>query len=160
SLNQPVLLVFEDLHWIDEETQAFLNLLVDSIATSRILLLVSYRPDYSYRWGNKTYCTQLRLDPIGHESAQEMLTALIARDPSVACLKRLIIDRTQGNPFFMEEAVQSLFEDGVLRGNGTVKLAKSMNAVKVSATVQTILASRIDRLSGDEKKLLQTLAVV
>ena len=77
SLNQPLIVVFEDLHWIDSETQALLNLLVDCIATARILLLVNYRPEYHHQWGNKTYYTQLRLDPLGRESADEMLAALL-----------------------------------------------------------------------------------
>jgi predicted ATPase len=89
-----------------------------------------------------------------------MLTALLGDGKDLVPLKRLIIERTEGTPFFMEEMVQVLFEDGVLQRNGTVKLAKSMNAVKVPATVQAILASRIDRLPPDEKELLQTLAVI
>src|SRR5271168_2009371 len=160
SLNQPLMVIFEDLHWIDEATQEFLNLLADSIGTARILLLVNYRPEYSHQWNSKTYYTQLRLDPLGKESAEGMLSALLGDGKDLLPLKRLIIERTEGNPFFMEEIVQVLFEDGVLQRNGTVKLAKSMRAVKVPATVQAILASRIDRLPREERELLQTLAVI
>ena len=160
SLNQPLMVIFEDLHWIDEQTQELLNLLADSIGTAKILLLVSYRPEYSHHWNSKTYYTQLRLDPLGKERAEEMLAALLGEGKDLIPLKRLIIERTDGTPFFMEEIVQALFEDGVLYRNGTVKLAKSMNAVKVPATVQAILASRIDHLPPDEKELLQTLAVI
>jgi class 3 adenylate cyclase/predicted ATPase len=160
SLNQPLMVVFEDLHWIDEQTQELLNLLADSIGTAKILLLVNYRPEYSHQWNSKTYYTQLRLDPLGKESADEMLSALLGDGPELEPLKRLIIERTEGTPFFMEEIVQSLFEDGVLVRNGAVKLAKSMNAVKVPATVQGVLAARIDRLPPEEKELLQTLAVL
>ena len=160
SLKQPLMMIFEDLHWIDEETQALLNLLADSIGTAKFLLLVNYRPEYSHQWNNKTYYTQLRLDPLGKESAGEMLTALLGDGKDLVPLKRLIIERTEGTPFFMEETVQSFFEDGVLQRNGVVKLVKSMSAVKVPATVQAILASRIDRLRPDEKELLQTLAVI
>jgi class 3 adenylate cyclase/predicted ATPase len=160
SLNQPLIVIFEDLHWIDEQTQELLNLLADSIATAKILLLVNYRPEYSHQWNSKTYYTQLRLDPLDRESADEMLTALVSEGKDLAPLKRLIIERTEGNPFFVEEIVQALFEDGVLRRNGAVKLAKPMNSVKVPATVQTVLASRIDRLSPEDKELLQTLAVL
>jgi AAA ATPase domain/Adenylate and Guanylate cyclase catalytic domain len=77
SLNQPLMLIFEDLHWIDEETQALLNLLADSIGTARVLLLANYRPEYSHQWGSKTYYTQLRLDPLGKESAEDMLSSLL-----------------------------------------------------------------------------------
>jgi class 3 adenylate cyclase len=160
SLNQPLMVIFEDLHWIDEATQELLNLLADSIATAKFLLLVNYRPEYSHQWNSKTYYTQLRLDPLGKESADGMLSALLGDGKDLLPLERLIIERTEGTPFFMEEMVQALFEDGVLQRNGTVRLVKSMNAVKVPMTVQAILASRIDRLPPEEKELLQTLAVI
>jgi class 3 adenylate cyclase/predicted ATPase len=160
SLNQPLMVIFEDLHWIDEQTQELLNLLADSIGTAKFLLLVNYRPEYSHQWNSKTYYTRLRLDPLGKESAAEMLSALLGDGKDLMPLKRLIIERTEGTPFFMEEIVQALFEDGVLQRNGAVRLAKSMNAVKVPATVQAVLASRIDRLPAEEKELLQTLAVL
>jgi len=160
SLSQPLIVIFEDLHWIDSETQALLNLLVDGIATARILLLVNYRPEYHHQWGSKTYYSQLRLDPLGKESAQELLTALMGDEESTLPLKRLIIERTEGNPFFMEEMVQSLVEQGVLARNGAVKLVKPLNEIHVPPTVQAILTSRIDRLPAAEKELLQTLAVL
>ncbi len=160
SLNQPLIVEFEDLHWIDGETQTLLNLLVDGIATARILLLVNYRPEYHHQWGSKTYYSQLRLDPLGKESAQELLTALMGDDESILPLKRLIIERTEGNPFFMEEIFQSLVEQGALARNGAAKLVKPLNEIRVPPTVQAILASRIDRLPAAEKELLQTLAVL
>jgi tetratricopeptide (TPR) repeat protein len=160
SLNQPLMVMFEDLHWIDEQTQELINLLADSIATARILLLVNYRPEYSHQWGSKTNYTQLRLDPLEQETAEEMLSSMLGDDKDLAPLKRLIIERTDGTPFFIEEIVQALFEDLVLQRNGTVKLAKSLNTVKVPTTVQAVLASRIDRLHSAEKELLQTLAVI
>ena len=160
SLNQPLMLIFEDLHWIDQDTQALLNLLADSIATARILLLVDYRPEYSHLWSNKTYYTQLRLDPLGKESADEMLESLLGDSADLDPLKRLIIDKTEGNPFFMEEMVQVLLEDGALVRNGSVKLARPLSDLKIPPTVQAILASRIDRLPANQKDLLQTLAVI
>ncbi len=160
SLNQPLMVIFEDLHWIDDETQAFLNLLADSIATTKTLLLVNYRPEYSHQWNNKTYYTQLRLDPLGEESAEEMLSALLGDGKDLAPLKRLIIERTEGNPFFMEETVLVLFDEGALKRNGAVKLTQPLNQLKIPPTVQAILASRIDRLAADHKDLLQTLAVI
>ena len=161
SLNQPLMVIFEDLHWIDEETQAVLNLLADSIGTARLLLLVNYRPEYTHGWGNKTYYTQLRLDPLGKDSAEEMLTALLGEDIEVRPLKRLIIQRTGGNPFFMEETFQVLLDEGALRRDGAaVRLTKALGDLKIPPTVQAILAARIDRLPTDEKDLLQTLAVL
>src|SRR6202044_2424021 len=97
SLNHPLIVIFEDLHWIDEETQGLLNLLADSIGSAKILLLVNYRPEYHHEWGSKTYYTQLRLDPLGKESADEMLSALLGNGPDIQSLKRVIIERTEGN---------------------------------------------------------------
>ena len=171
SLNQPLLIVFEDLHWVDNETQEFLDLLADGIATARVLLLVNYRPEYRHNWGSRSYYTQLRLDPLGKESAEEMLGALFgeqaaAKDGAttrngLGVLKRFIIEKTQGNPFFMEEMVQALFDQGaLLRNGGGVTAAKTVAEIKIPATVQGILASRIDRLAAEDKELLQTLAVI
>jgi predicted ATPase/class 3 adenylate cyclase len=160
SLSQPLIVVFEDLHWIDGETQALLNLLVESIGNAKILLLVNYRTEYTHQWNSKTYYTQLRLDPLGRENARDMLDAVLGDGVELAPLKRLIIDKTEGNPFFMEEMVQVMFDEGSLARNGTVKLAKSLSQLKIPPTVQAILASRIDRLPPDEKDLLQTLAVL
>ena len=160
SLNQPLIVIFEDLHWVDEESQGFLNLLADSIGTARILMLVNYRPEYSHQWNSKTYYTQLRLDPLGKESADEMLSALLGDGTEVRPLKRLIIEKTEGNPFFMEETVQVLLDEGALVRNGTIKLTKPLSELKIPPTVQAILAARVDRLAPDHKDLLQTLAVI
>src|ERR1700734_3375631 len=160
SLKQPLILIFEDLHWIDEGSRTLLNLLADSIGTARVLMLVNYRPEFIHNWGNKTYYTQLRLDPLGAESAEEMLDALLGTDAQLAALKKLVAEKTEGNPFFMEEIVQSLFEQGALLRNGTVKLAKSLSSIQIPPTVQAVLASRIDRLPPREKDLLNTLAVI
>ena len=141
SLNQPLMVIFEDLHWIDEATQEFLNLLADSIGTAKILLLVNYRPEYSHQWNSKTYYTQLRLDPLGKESADEMLSALLGDGVAVAPLKRLIIEKTEGNPFFMEETVQVLLDEGALVREGTaVRLTRPLGELKIPPTVQGILA--------------------
>jgi len=160
SLNQPLIVIFEDLHWIDEQTQDFLNLLAESIGTARILLLVNYRPEYSHHWSNKTYYMQLRLDPLNRESAEELLSALIGDAVELAPLKRRIVETTEGNPFFIEEMVQALLEEGVLVRNGAVRVTRSLSQVRVPPTVQGILASRIDRLAPPEKEFLQTLAVL
>ena len=161
SLNQPLMVIFEDLHWIDEATQEFLNLLADSIGTARILLLVNYRPEYSHQWNSKTYYTQLRLDPLGKESADEMLTALLGDEKDLIALKRLITEKTEGNPFFMEETVQVLLDEGALvRDGAAVKLTRLLNTLKIPPTVQGILAARIDHIPADAKELLQTLAVL
>lgn len=160
SLNQPLMLIFEDLHWIDEETQALLNLLADSISTSKLLLLVSYRPEYLNQWGSKSYYTQLRLDPLSREAAEQMLSALVGVGEDLIPLKRLIIERAEGNPFFIEETVQMLLDVGALVGNGSIKLTKTFDELNIPLTVEAILASRIERLPLEEKELLQTMAVI
>jgi class 3 adenylate cyclase len=161
SQMQPLLLVFEDLHWIDAETQAMLDSVVESLPTAQLLLLVNYRPEYQHTWGSKTYYTQLRLDPLPPASADEFLHALLGDDPSLLPLKPLLIARTEGNPFFLEESVRALVETGVLVGAlGAYHLARPLDGLQVPATVQAVLAARIDRLAPEEKWLLQTAAVV
>jgi class 3 adenylate cyclase/tetratricopeptide (TPR) repeat protein len=160
SLNQPLMVVFEDLHWIDNQTQSLLNMLVDSVGTARILLLVNYRPEYRHEWGNRTYYSQLRLDPLGRESAEEMLNSFLGDGAELAPLKRLIIERTEGNPFFIEEIYQSLLDEGALVRNGAIKLTQPLRDLRIPATVLAILSSRIDRLPAAGKELLQTLAVI
>src|SRR5215470_4839893 len=158
---QPLLLMFENLHWIDTETQAVLDSLVKSLPTARLLLLVNYRPEYQHGWGNKTYYTQLRLDPLPPASADAFLHALLGDDPSLAPLTPLLIARTQGNPFFLEESVRTLVETGVLvGGRGAYRLAQPLNTLQVPATVQALLAARIDRLPPEDKRLLQTAAAI
>src|SRR5262245_48443315 len=158
---QPLLLVCEDLHWIDAETQALLDSMVESLPTARLLLLVNYRPEYQHGWGSKTYYTQLRLDPLPPASADEFLHALLGDDPSLAALTPLLIARTEGNPFFLEESVRTLVETGGLVGEaGAYRLARPLEVLQVPATVHAVLAARIDRLPPEEKRLLQTAAVI
>ena len=158
---QSLLLVFEDLHWIDSETQALLDSLVESLPTTRLLLLVNYRPEYHHGWGSKTYYTQLRLDPLPPASAGEVLQALLGDDASLEPLKPLLIGRTEGNPFFLEESVRTLVDTGVLVGApGAYRLAQALPAIQMPATVQAVLAARIDRLPSADKRLLQTAAVI
>jgi class 3 adenylate cyclase/tetratricopeptide (TPR) repeat protein len=160
SLDQPLLLIFEDLHWVDAETEALLNLMADSLGTARILMMVNYRPEYRHNWGNKTYYTQLRLDPLGQNNAAELLSGLLGDDAELGPLRATIIERTEGNPFFMEEMVQVLFDQGVLARNGRVSLAKPLASIQIPPTVKGILAARIDKLSARDKDLLQTLSVI
>ena len=161
SLRQPLLLVFEDLHWIDAETQALLDSLVEALPPARILLLVNYRPEYTHGWGNKSYYTQLRLDPLADQNAEELLSGLLGSDSSIRPLTALLVQRTEGTPLFLEESVRSLVETGALVGErGAYRLAQPVAEIRVPATVQTVLAARIDRLEPEEKRLLQTAAVI
>jgi class 3 adenylate cyclase/tetratricopeptide (TPR) repeat protein len=156
---QPLLLIFEDLHWIDSETQALLDDLVENLGSARILLLATYRPEYQHGWGGKTYCGQIRLDALPAESAGKLLDALLGDDPALAPLKQLLVKR--GNPFFLEETVRTLVETKALEGaGGSYRLTRPVDAIQVPATVQVMLASRVDRLSSEDKRLLQVAAVV
>jgi tetratricopeptide (TPR) repeat protein len=161
SQRQPLVLVFEDLHWIDNETQAFLDSFVENLPAARILLLVNYRPSYKHRWANKTYYTHLRLDPLPPNRAGELLEHLLGADSALGSLKQHLIERTEGNPFFLEESVRTLAETNVLiGGKGAYKLARDGAAIRIPKTVQAVLADRIDRLPPDEKHVLQTAAVI
>jgi tetratricopeptide (TPR) repeat protein len=158
---QPVLAIFDDLHWIDSESQAFLDGLVESLPTARIFLLVNYRPEYRHGWGSKTYYAQIRLDPLSPPTAGELLQALVGDDPGARSLKSRLIERTEGNPFFLEESVQALVETGVLVGErGAYRPRRPAESIQVPPTVQAVLAARIDRLPSDEKRLLQSAAVI
>jgi tetratricopeptide (TPR) repeat protein len=156
---QPLLLIVEDLNWIDAETQALLDGLVESLPTAPLLLLVNYRPEYEHRWGSKTYYSQLRLDALPPESAGELLRALLGDDPGLGPLGPLLVER--GNPFFIEESVRALVETGALVGeHGAYRLTRPIEAIEVPATVQVILAARIERLAPEDRRLLQTASVI
>src|SRR5438552_6762895 len=158
---QPVVVVFEDLHWIDAETQALVDALVESLPAARVLLLVNYRPEYQHAWGGKTEYRPLRIDPLPVASAHELLDAVLGHDSTVQPLKALLIQRTEGTPFFLEESVRTLVETKVLLGDrGSYRLLKSVDAIEVPATVKALLAARIDRLRPEEKAVLQAAAVI
>jgi tetratricopeptide (TPR) repeat protein len=158
---QPLLVVFEDLHWIDGETQTLLDSLVESLPAARLLLLVNYRPEYSHAWGAKTYYRQIRIDPLPPESADELLEALLGPGVALGPLKRLLVERTDANPLFLEESVQALVETGALAGDrGAYRLTRPVEHLKIPGTVQAILAARIDRLGPESKRLLQAAAVI
>ena len=161
SRRQSVILVFEDLHWVDSETQAVLDALVESLPSHRVLLLVSYRPEYQHAWTGKTYYAQLRLDPLSSEDAHALLDRLLGCEAATAALKDALIVRTGGNPFFLEESVRTLVETGALGGaGGDYQLAFSDGEIRVPPTVQAVLAARIDRLPPGDRELLQMAAAI
>jgi class 3 adenylate cyclase/tetratricopeptide (TPR) repeat protein len=154
-----VLLIVEDLHWIDGETQALLDGLVDRLGSASLLLLVNYRPEYRHAWGGKTYYSQISLEVLPVASAGELLDALLGDEPGLAPLKQLLVKR--GNPFFLEETVRTLVETKVLAGErGRYRLTQPVHAIQVPASVQAMLAARIDRLPAEDKRLLQVASVI
>jgi predicted ATPase/class 3 adenylate cyclase len=160
SVRQPVIVIFEDLQWIDTETKTFLDLLVDSVASASILLLFNCRPEYRDEWGGKSYYSRLRLDPLDDSNVGELLDVLLHDTSGFTALKRLVVEQSEGNPLFIEEIIQTMFDLGLIDRNGSVKMEDRLAQIHIPSTVQGVLASRIDRLPAAEKSLLQTLAVI
>src|SRR5262245_41125884 len=134
---RPLLLIFEDLHWIDGETQALLDTLVESLPAAHLMLLVNYRPAYSHGWGSKTYYRQLRIDPLPPETADELLDALLGTDATLDALKQVLVARTEANPLFLEESVRSLVETEALVGEHCAyRLTRPTERLAIPATVQ------------------------
>ncbi|WP_349607727.1 adenylate/guanylate cyclase domain-containing protein [Cupriavidus sp. DF5525] len=161
SQNQPVLLLFEDLQWLDSETEAFIDELVEHVPGARILLLVNYRQDYGHDWERLPCYIQLHLEPLGQTDALGLLTTLLGDHPTLGALKQLILAKTEGNPFFMEEVVRTLAEAGIVLGEpGSYRTETAPVSLHIPTTVQGVVASRIDRLPQAQKELLQTLAII
>jgi class 3 adenylate cyclase/tetratricopeptide (TPR) repeat protein len=161
SENQPLCLMFEDLHWIDAETQTFLEMLLESVPAARILLLVNYRPEHENRWAGKSYFSQMRVDPLPVASADELLDKLLGPGAELLPIKKRLIEATQGNPLFLEESVRSLIESGALdQVSGHWRPVGSLPADFVPRTIEALLAARIDRLRPELKELLQCASVI
>jgi len=161
SQAQPLCVVFEDLQWIDSETQALLDSFVLHIADASVLLLVSYRPDYRHSWASTSYYTQLSVHPLARQEAEALLRTMLGDERQVEPLKQLLIEQTRGNPFFLEESVRMKIEDGALVGErGDYRLMKPIETLRVPASVEAVLAARIDRLAPRDKALLQAASVI
>jgi len=161
SQRQPLALVFEDLHWIDGETQALLDSLVESMPSCPMLLLVNYRPEYRHGWGSRAHYTQLRIDPLEETGAEELLTSLLGEGPDLAELKHRLLKASEGNPLFLEESVRILVDTGVLSGaRGAYRMLRRPDEIEIPASVAAIIAARIDRLGAAEKTVLQLGAVI
>ncbi len=158
---QPVLVVVEDLHWVDSETQALLDTLVESLPAARIVLLVSSRPEHHHGWGTRSYYTHLRIQPLPLQNAEELLGTLLGGDASLRPLVARLCEWTEGNPFFLEESVHALVETRAIAGEpGAYRLAGALPAAAVPATVEEVLAARIARLPSDARALLQSAAAI
>jgi transcriptional regulator with AAA-type ATPase domain/tetratricopeptide (TPR) repeat protein len=161
SRRRPLVLAVEDGHWLDSESQALLDTLVEGLPTARLLLVVTYRPEYRHRWGSYSYYTQLRVDPLHPTSAREFVHGLIGERPSLTDLPQRLVEWTAGNPLFLEEMVRSLAETGTLVGErGAYDLVTSVTSLRVPGSVEDVLAGRIDRLRERERALLQSAAVI
>jgi len=158
---QPVVVIFEDLHWYDFLTLGLLNELVVRAQDARLLLVATYRPDFRDAWRNRPNYRQLHLDPLASESLAALLEALLGSSPNLQNLKSFLMQRASGNPFFVEEIVRALVDTGVIDGaRGNYRLAKPFDSHDIPPTVQAVLAARIDALPAPEKRLLQQAAVI
>ena len=158
---RPLLVLVEDLHWIDSETQATLDRLVETLPTARLLLVGTHRPEYRHAWASRTYYSQLRLDPLGSEQASTLLRSLLGSGAELVPLAERMIERTEGNPFFLEESVRSLIETRAVTGKpGDYRLTGVARDIDVPAAVEALLAARIDRLSSEDRQVLQSAAVI
>jgi class 3 adenylate cyclase/tetratricopeptide (TPR) repeat protein len=161
SRREPAVTLLEDLHWFDPGSEAFVEVFVEATAGTRTLLVVNFRPEFHAGWMQKSYYQQVPLLPLSVEAAGKLLHELLSTDPSLARLGNRILERTGGNPFFIEEIVQALAESGSLVGSrGAYQLVQSDADLVLPATVQAVLAARIDRLAEREKEVLQTAAVI
>ena len=161
SRNQPLILIVEDAQWIDPESHAVLDTLCDSLASANVLLLVNARPEYRHAWGHKPYYTQVQLTPLGTADTEAFLGSLLGTHESLSSLKHQVLTKTAGTPYFMEEVVQTLVDEDVLQGErGNYRLSQEVFDLRIPPTVQGVLAARIDRLTPEEKLLLQQLAVI
>ena len=161
----PAVILFEDLHWIDGASEAALASLIEIIPTTRTLLVLNFRPEYRAAWMEKPYYQQIALAPLGDAAIAALLHDLLGADPSVVALGDHIRARTAGNPFFIEEVVQSLVDHGVLMRSGsngatTIRLTRPVTEIEIPPTVQAVLAARIDRLGERDKAVLQVAAVI
>jgi adenylate cyclase len=161
SEKRPTVTLIEDLHWLDDASEEFIAHMVDAREGSRNLLLLNFRPEYNASWMQKSWYRQIPLTPLGKDAIAELLAGLLGDDPSIAALAGPIHQRTGGNPFFTEEVAQTLIESGHLEGErGAYRLVTPVERLEVPATVQAVLAARIDRLPEREKRLLQVAAVI
>jgi tetratricopeptide (TPR) repeat protein len=161
AAREPGLALFEDLHWIDPASDVFLETYLEAAHGTGGLVVVNFRPSYQAPWMARSYYRQLALAPLSETAVSELLVELLGEDPSLDGLLELIRERTEGNPFFIEEMVRTLVEERNLEGEpGAYRLVESVDAMKVPATVEAVLAARIDRLSARERAVVQDAAVI
>lgn len=161
SKDTPALVLVEDLHWLDESSGQFLEALVEAQPRSRSLLLLNYRPEFRAGWMQASHCQQIALQPLGSEAVVSLLANLIGTDPSIEALHAPILEKTKGNPFFIEEIVRTLAETGQLEGQkGAYSFTGDPQDLGVPDTVKSVLAARVDRLAPQDKAVLQAASVI
>jgi class 3 adenylate cyclase/tetratricopeptide (TPR) repeat protein len=158
---EPVAVVIEDLHWMDEASEAMLGELLGAVEGTMTLVVVNFRPEYEPSWTGPADYDLIELQPLGPADTRELLRDLAGEDASLDGLADLLHESAAGNPFFIEEIVRELAECGQLAGErGAYRLAEPIEELGVPSSVQTVLAARIDRLEPEAKRLLQAASVV
>jgi class 3 adenylate cyclase/tetratricopeptide (TPR) repeat protein len=158
---KPLVVILEDLQWIDSETQNVIDQLVETLPRAQIMLIVTYRPEYRHDWGGHSHYRQFRLAPLGKAHASLLLESLVGSDSQVEPLRQMLLEQTEAYPFFLEERVYSLVDDRALVGTrGDYQLVGPLETLKVPSTVKAVLAARIDRLRPVEKRVLQAASVI
>ena len=158
---QPAVLLVEDLHWLDGSSDAFLRRLIPALADAPVLPVLNFRPEYDHEWLRDPRYRQIALQPLAEADASALLGELLGHDPSLGELGAHLSTRAAGNPFFVEELVQSLVQSGALAGaKGAYHLACTVDVAAIPTSVQAVLAARIDRLPARDKEVLQTAAVI
>jgi class 3 adenylate cyclase/tetratricopeptide (TPR) repeat protein len=157
---QPFVMILEDMQWVDSETLAAMSAIVEALPP-RVLVACTYRPEYTDPWSASPGFTQIRLEALEAPATAELLDSLLGVDPALAPLKRLVAERASGNPLFLEECVASLVETGALEGPpGAYRFTRPTLALEMPPTVRATIASRIDRLRYEDKRLLQAASVI
>jgi class 3 adenylate cyclase len=161
SAREPIVLLVDDVQWIDGESEVFLARLVDAVGFTRTLLLLNARPEYDPPWLSASHVDRLPLEPLSARACESLLRELVGPDPALDSLCTLVSARAAGNPLFAEEIVQSLLEQGALaRERGGMRLVREVDEIKIPATVQALLTARVDALPAAAKRALQIAAVV
>lgn len=158
---RPLILAYEDLHWIDKSSEEVLKFILDSIPGERVLLIFTYRPEYIQTWGAKSYHNQLTLNRLSNRESLKMVSHLLQANVIDRNLEEFILEKVEGIPFFIEEFTKSLENLKIIkRDNGRCRLIKDINTISIPATIQDIIMARIDALPEEVKNLLQLASVI
>ena len=157
----PLVLVVEDLHWIDPASEEFLELLIDAIPAAKVCLLLTHRPGYRHPFGDRSYHVRVALEPLSTREMARMAGSLLDSEEVPAALRSLIARKAEGNPFFVEEVTRSLLEEGAIRvDEGRAALVRSEAEIAVPDSIHDVLAARIDRLEEQPKRAIQVASVI
>jgi class 3 adenylate cyclase/tetratricopeptide (TPR) repeat protein len=161
SRQRPLVLTIEDPHWIDQPSAAFLSLLAESVGAAPLMLLLSHRPGYHHQWGEKSYSTQISLQPLRNDESRTLITSVLGEAEVTPDLQELILQKAEGNPFYLEEIIRSFLEHGLIQRDGEgYRLSRTITPRDVPETIQDVIASRLDRLPESQKRTVQTAAVI